>query len=403
MNYATLKDFNFSNREVLVRVDFNVPLNKEGKISDDKKIRSALPTIKYLIKNKAMVILMSHLGRPNGKIDNKLRMDVVAERLEKLLKQKIFKLDDCIGAPIENFIDTLFPGEVVLLENLRFYDEEKKNGNFFAQAIASPCQIYVNDAFGTCHRSHASVDAVTKYLPGCAGFLVEAEIEKMEPVLRKPKKPFIAIMGGVKVSDKIEVIKNLLKKVDKLLIGGAMMFTFLKAKGINVDKSLVEEDKLKIAKELLKNKKIILPIDCVVGNKFKKGTIAKEVDIHDIEGFGLDIGSKTIKLYNYILKSAKTIIWNGPMGKFEWQGFAQGTDEIARAMAKSKAVTIIGGGDSAEAVADLKLEKKMTHVSTGGGASLEFFGGKKLPALVALEKNYKKFKKLRNEIKKSKA
>ena len=393
MKYATLKDFDFSNREVLIRVDFNVPLNKKGQILDDHKIKSALPTIEYLIKKNAMVILMSHLGRPKGKVDNKLRMDVVAERLEKLLKKRIFKLDDCIGAPVEDFIDTLFPGEVVLLENLRFYDAEKKNGKFFAQGLASPCQIYVNDAFGTSHRSHASVDAITNYLPGCAGFLVEAEIEKMGPVLKNPKKPFVAIMGGVKVSDKIEVIKNLLKKVDKLLIGGAMMFTFLKAQGIDVDKSLVEEDKIQVAKELLKNKKIVLPIDCVVGNKFKTGAIAKEVDIHDIEGFGLDIGSKTIKLYNYILKSAKTIVWNGPMGKFEWPGFAKGTDEIARTMAKSKAVTIIGGGDSAEAVADLKLEKKMTHVSTGGGAALEFFSGKKLPALVALEKNYKKFKK----------
>ena len=397
MKHFTLKDFNFSNREVLVRVDFNVPLDKKGRIDDDKRIRASLPTIKYLIKKKAMVVLMAHLGRPKGKVDDNLRMDAVAERLEKLLKKRVFKLDDCIGPSVDNFIDGLFPGEIVLLENLRFYEGEKKNSAFFAQGLAGPCQLYVNDAFGTCHRSHASVEAVTRYLPGCAGMLVEKEIKKMGTALKKPKKPFVAVMGGVKVSGKIEVIKSLLKKVDKLLIGGAMMFTFLKAKGIEVGNSIVDEDRVKLAKALLKNRKIVLPVDCIVGNKFDKSASAKTVGISSIKGIGLDIGPETIKLYKAILKKAKTIVWNGPMGKFEWPKFAKGTGEIAKAMAKSRAVTIVGGGDSAKAVGGLKLEKKMFHVSTGGGASLEFFTGKKLPALTALEKNRVKFK---NSVKK---
>jgi len=397
MKHLTLKDFKFLNKEVLVRVDFNVPLDKNGKITDDTRIKAALPTIQHLIKNKAMVILMAHLGRPNGKINSKLMMDNVAKRLAKLLKKKIYKLDDCIGLDVENFVDKMVPGEIVLLENLRFYPEEKENSKEFAKSLASLAQIYVNDAFGTCHRSHASVDAVTKYLPSCAGLLVEKEIKDMSKALEKPKKPFIAIMGGVKVSGKIDAINNLLKKVDKLLIGGAMMFTFLAANGSDVGNSIVEHEKLSLAKKLLKNKKIILPVDTIVASNLKKNAKAKTSGIDVIEGIGLDIGPKTIKLYKDIIKNAKTIIWNGPMGKFEWPKFAKGNNEIAKALAKSKATTIIGGGDSAAAVKKLKLEKKMTHVSTGGGASLDFFAGKKLPALSALEnsyKNRKRFKKI---------
>ncbi len=393
MKHLTLKDFKFSNKEVLVRVDFNVPIGKNGKIADDKRIRAALPTIKYLLKKKAMVILMSHLGRPKGKIDEKLRMDDAAKRLEKLLGKKVYKLDDCIGFDVENFVDNMVPGEVVVLENLRFYNEEKENDASFAKALASLAQVYVNDAFGTCHRKHASVDAVTRYLPSCAGFLVEKEIKDMGGTLAKPKRPFVAVMGGVKVSGKIEAINNLLKKVDKLLIGGAMMFTFLKAKGINVGKSIVEKDKVRLAKKLLRNRKIILPVDTIVGNKFDKNAKAKTVDIGNIKGIGLDIGPKTVKLYNGILKKARTILWNGPMGRFEWKKFSKGTAAIAKTLAKSRAATIVGGGDSAEAVEQLKLGRKMTHVSTGGGASLEFFAGKKLPALAALENNYKNRKK----------
>jgi 3-phosphoglycerate kinase len=389
MKHRTLKDFRFSKKKVLVRVDFNVPLDDKGRITDDKRIRAALPTIKYLLKQKAMVILMSHLGRPKGEYAEKLTMDKVANRLGRLLKKKVYKADMGLGPSEEHFK----AGEVVLLENLRFYPEEKKNDANFAKALASMADYYVNDAFGTCHRAHASVDAVARYLPACAGLLVEKEIKVMGKALAKPKKPFTAVMGGVKVSGKIDAISNLLKKVDYLLVGGAMMFTFLKAGGLDVDKSIVEDDKLGVAKKLLKNKKIILPVDCVVGSKLDKNAKAKTVYVNKIKGIGLDIGPKTTRLYSNLIKKSKTIIWNGPMGKFEWKKFSKGTNEIAKAIAKSNAVTIVGGGDSVSAVEKLRLENKMTHVSTGGGASLEFFAGKKLPGLVALEKNYKKFRK----------
>ncbi len=389
MKYFTLKDFNFSGKKVLVRVDFNVPLDEKGKILDDHRIKASVPTIKYLLKQKAMVILMSHLGRPKGKVVEKLKMDSVARRLEKILKKKVYKLEFGIG-PRE---DCFMHGQVALLENLRFYPEEKKNDAKFGKALASMADVYVNDGFGTSHRNHASYVAVTRYLPGCVGFLVEKEIKMLGKSVSKPKKPFTAVMGGVKVSSKIEVINHLLKKVDYLLVGGAMMFTFLKAGGLNLGKSIVEDDKLALARKLLKNKKIVLPVDCVVGNKFDKKAQAKTVGVDKIKGIGLDIGPKTIKLYSNIIKKSRTIVWNGPMGKFEWKKFSKGTESIARAIAKSKAITIVGGGDSAEAVGKLNLEKKMTHVSTGGGASLDFLAGKTLPALAALEKNYKRFKK----------
>lgn len=389
MNYRTLKNLNFSKKKVLVRVDFNVPLDEKGRITDDKRIRAALPTIKYLLKQKAMVILISHLGRPKGKYVKKLTMDQVAKRLEKLLKRKIYKADMGIGPCEEHFK----AGEIVLLENLRFYPEEKKNDANFAKALASMADYYVNDAFGTCHREHASVDAITRYLPGCAGLLVEKEIKIIGGALAKPKKPFTAIMGGVKVSGKIDAINNLLKKVDYLLIGGAMMFTFLKAGGLNVGKSLVEKDKIPLAKKLLKNKKIVLPVDCIIGNKFNKNASTKTVYVNKIKGIGLDIGPKTAKLYSDLIKKSKTVIWNGPMGKFEWPKFSKGNNAIAKALAKSKAVTIVGGGDSAASIEKLKLENQITHISTGGGAALDFFAGKKLPGLTALEKNYRKFRK----------
>jgi 3-phosphoglycerate kinase len=392
MKYFTLRDFKFANKEVLVRVDFNVPLDSRGNVADDKKIRAALPTIKYLLKKKAMVILMSHLGRPKGKVDEKLGMGKIAKRLEKLLKKKVYKLDDCIGHEVEDLIDEMVPGEVALLENLRFYSEEKKNEANFAESLANLAQVYVNDAFGTCHRSHASVDAITGYIPACAGLLVEKELKAMGKILSKPKKPFTAVLGGAKVSGKIEVIKSLLKKVDHLLIGGAMMFTFLKAKGYNVGKSIVEDGKLKLAKKLLKSKKIVLPVDCIVGNKPSKDAKAKAVSIDKIKGAGLDIGPKTVKLFSGIIKKSKTVAWNGPVGKFEWKKFSKGTAGIAKAIAGSKAASVVGGGDSAAAVENLKLGKKITHVSTGGGASLEFIAGKKLPGLAALGKNRKRFR-----------
>ena len=389
MKYRTLNDFKFSKKKVLVRVDFNVPLNEKGNITDDKKIRAALPTIKYLLKQNAMVILMSHLGRPKRKYVKNLSMDRMAGRLQKLLKKKVYKAEMGIG-PNEKYFK---PGQVILLENIRFYPEEKKNDTKFAKALAAMADYYVNDAFGTCHRSHASVDAVTRYLPSCAGLLVEKEIKVMGSALKKPKKPFTAIIGGVKISSKIDTIKNLLKKADYLLIGGAMMFTFLKAGGLNVDKSLVENDKLSLAKKLMKNRKIVLPVDCVIGNKFDKNAKAKTVYVNKIKGIGLDIGPKTAKLYSAIIKKSKTVLWSGPMGKFEWTKFSKGTKQIAKAMVKSKGLTIVGGGDTVAALEKFRLEKKISHVSTGGGASLEFFGGKTLPAIAALEKNKKKFKK----------
>jgi phosphoglycerate kinase len=394
-NIFTIKDFDVKDKRVLVRVDFNVPLDSNGKITNDKRIKAALPTIQYLIKNKAMVILMSHLGKPKGEIVDKLKMDNAAKRLQMLLKKKVYKLNDCIGQDVEDFIDKMVAGEVVVLENLRFYKEEKENDLEFARSLSESADLYVNDAFGTCHRAHASVEGITKYIPSAAGFLVEKEIKIMGEALAKPKKSFAAIMGGAKVSDKINAISNLLKKVDYLLIGGAMMFTFLKSKGIEVGKSLVEDDKLSLARNLLKSKKLIIPVDTVIADKIDKKAKAKTVSVNNIPKnmLGLDIGSETIKNYKKIIAKAKTIIWNGPMGIFEIEKFAKGTNEIAKALAKNrKAVTIVGGGDSAAAIEKLKLEKKLTHVSTGGGASLEFLEGKKLPAIFALEKNYKKFK-----------
>lgn len=388
MKFRKLKDFNFSGKKALARVDFNVPLDGRGRILDDKRIRAALPTIKYLVRHGAMVILMSHLGRPKGKYNEKLTMDAVARRLQKLLGKKVYKLEMGIGPSDSHFRK----GEVVLLENLRFYPEEKKNGAKFAKALASMADIYVNDAFGTCHRKHASMDAVARYIPGCAGLLVEKEIEVMGKALEKPKKQFTAVMGGAKVSSKIDAVNNLLKKVDYLLVGGAMMFTFLKARGLDVGKSMVEDDKLGLARKLMKNKKIVLPVDCVAGSRFDRNAKAKVVDVENISGAGLDIGPETAKLYSGIIMNSKTIFWNGPMGKFEWKKFSKGTEKIAKAIAKSGAVSIVGGGDSAEAVDRMKLGKKMTHVSTGGGASLDFIAGKKLPAIAALEKNLKKFK-----------
>jgi 3-phosphoglycerate kinase len=392
----TTKDFDIKDKRVLVRVDFNVPLDDKGNITDDKRIKAALPTIKYLIKNKAMVILMSHLGRPKGKIINNLKMDKIVHRLQKLLKKKVYKLDDCIGQDVEDFIDKMVTGEVVLLENLRFYKEEKDNDLEFAQSLSDLGDYYVNDAFGTCHRVHASVEGITKYMPSAAGFLVQKEIEVMGNALAKPKKPFVAIMGGVKVSDKINAINNLLKKVNYLLIGGAMMFTFLKSKGVNIGKSLVEDNKLGLAKSLLRKGKgkLILPIDTVAAAKIDKKAKSRVVDVNEIpkDMIGVDIGPKTIKLYKEKIRKAKTIVWNGSLGVNEINKFAKGTNETAKAMAKSRAVTIVGGGDTAAAVDKLRLEKKLTHVSTGGGASLEFLEGKKLSAIAALEKNYRKFK-----------
>lgn len=393
--FFTLKDLNVEGKRVLVRVDFNVPLDKEtNEITDDKRIRETLPTINFLIKKNARIILCSHLGRPDGKIVDSLRMDKVAARLSRLLGKKVEKLDDCIGNQVKEEIDKMKNSDVIILENLRFYPQEEKNDKYFSKQLSDLADFYVNDAFGTCHRAHASTYGVADYLQSAAGFLVEKELVIMGKAMESADRPFIGILGGAKISDKINVIKNLLSKVDKLLIGGAMIFTFYKAQGKNIGASKLESDKIDLAKELLKNDKIVLPLDIVIADKFEADAKSEVVDADSIpDGWiGLDIGPETIKHYDSILKNAKTVIWSGPMGVFEFDKFADGTKEIAKFLSKSKAVTIVGGGDSAAAVEKFGYADKLTHVSTGGGASLEFFEGKKLPGIEALEKSYNRFR-----------
>lgn len=390
MAFRTLKDINVSHKKVLVRVDFNVPLNSKG-VEDNTRIRAALPTIRYLRRNKAIVILMTHLGRPKG-VDDRLRLDSVAKELSRLLKVKIHKVDDVIGEEAEQEISELRPGEVCLLENLRFHIEEEKDDKDFARSLADFADIYVNDAFAVSHRAHASVHAITKYLPSVAGFQLQKEIEMMDKILHDPKRPYVAVMGGAKVSDKIEVIEKLLKKVDALLIGGAMMFTFLKATGLSVGKSRFEKDKVSIAKKLMKKTKgkIMLPTDCLVSTSPDGKPQLSDVRRIPSMMMGLDIGRETVTIYSEILREAKTIVWNGPLGMFEVKKFANGTNEIARIIAKNRGKSVIGGGDTIDAINKLKLGKRFTHVSTGGGASLDFIAGKVLPGIKALEENFKR-------------
>lgn len=393
--FFTLKDLKLDSKRVLVRVDFNVPLDKNtGEITDDKRIRETLPTVEYLIKNNAKVILCSHLGRPDGKVVDSLRIDKVADNLGKLLGKKVKKLDDCIGDDVKNEISKIGNGDVALLENLRFHSEEEANDAQFSKRLAELADLYVNDAFGTCHRAHASTHGVTKYLQSAAGFLVEKELKIMGKAIESPDRPFIAILGGAKVSDKIKVIENLLKKSDKLLIGGAMTFTFFKAEDFETGTSKVEDDFVDYAKKLLKNDKLHLPIDVIAANKFTQDADTEVVKSSEIpkDMMGLDIGPETIELYKTHLDKAKTILWSGPLGVFEFDKFAMGTREIAEFIAELRATTIVGGGDTAAAVDKFGVADKITHVSTGGGASLEFFEGKKLPGIDALEKSYKRFK-----------
>ncbi len=393
--FFTLNDLEVEGKKVLVRVDFNVPLDKKtNEITDDKRIKESLPTIKFLVERNAKVILCSHLGRPDGKFVESLKMDNVAKRLEKLLNKKVKKLNDCIGDNIKKEVLNMKNGDIIVLENLRFHPEEEANDENFSKQLAELADYYVNDAFGTCHRAHASTYGVTKYLQSAAGFLVEKELRIMVKALEAPDKPFISILGGAKISDKIKVIENLLTKVDKLLIGGAMIFTFFKAQGKNIGNSNLEDDYVGLAKKLLQNKKIVLPLDIVVADKFDVNANSKVVDIDNIpDGWmGLDIGPETIKNYKEILKNAKTVLWSGPLGVFEFDKFANGTKEIAKFLSTIKAVTIVGGGDTAAAVEKFGFASRLTHVSTGGGASLEFFEGKKLLGIEALEESYKKFK-----------
>jgi len=391
VNKKTIEDIDVRGKRVLVRVDFNVPLDKEQNITDDTRIRAALPTIKYLLDNNAKVILMSHLGRPKGEFKPEFSLAPVAKRLEELLNTKVTMAEDVIGESAKAAVDALKEGEVVLLENVRFHKEETKNDPEFAKALASFGEIYVNDAFGTAHRAHASTEGVAKYLPAVAGYLIKKELEVMGKALSNPERPFVAILGGAKVSDKIGVIENLIDKVDTLIIGGGMAYTFFKARGYEIGDSLLEEDKIDLARSLeekakAKGVRLLLPIDNVVAKEFKADAEHKVVSSEEIPAGwqGLDIGPKTCELFGEEIKKAKTVVWNGPMGVFEMPAFAKGTEAIARYMAECEGTTIIGGGDSAAAVEQLGYADKMTHISTGGGASLEFLEGKELPGVAAL-------------------
>jgi len=387
-NKKTIKDINVQGKHVLVRVDFNVPI-KDGIITDDTRILAALPTIKYLLKEGAALILCSHLGRPKNGPDHAFSLKPVAEYLDTLISEKVFFATDCVGPIAENAVKKLRLKEILVLENTRFHDGEKKNDPAMAKELASLADVFVNDAFGTAHRSHASNVGVSDYLPAVAGLLLEKEIEYLDQTIEKPIKPFVAILGGAKVSDKINVIKNLLVKADTVLIGGGMANTFFKAQGYPIADSLVEDDVLETARELVESggKKLRLPVDVVIADDFDNGAKFKVMSVGPVpEGWRiLDIGPETIEKFSKIISKAGTIVWNGPMGVFEMPNFAKGTFEIANAVANSKAVSIIGGGDSASAINKSGLADKISHISTGGGASLEMLEGIQLPGLVALE------------------
>jgi phosphoglycerate kinase len=390
MAKKTIRDVDVKGKRVLMRVDFNVPM-QDGAITDDKRIRAALPTIQHVIKEGGKVILMSHLGRPKGKPDDAFRLDPVAQRLSELLGQPVQKVDDCIGPEVEKAVAGLEPGDVLLLENVRFYAAETENDPEFAKALAALGDIFVNDAFGTAHRAHASTTGVADYLPAVSGFLMEKELQFLGGAVEDPKRPFVAILGGAKVKDKIAVIESLLNKVDTLIIGGGMAYTFLKAQGYEVGRSLLDEERLEFCRTIMaqakeKGVELLLPVDVVVAKEFAADAEHKVVAIDQIpaDWEGLDIGPETAKRFAEAVKGAGTVVWNGPMGVFEFEAFAKGTLSVAQALADSSAVTVIGGGDSAAAVEQMGLADKMTHVSTGGGASLEFLEGKVLPGVAAL-------------------
>lgn len=392
MDKKTVRDLDVAGKKVLVRVDFNVPLNDKGEITDDTRITASLPTIQYLLEQKAAVILMAHLGRPKGQVKPELSLAPVAKHLGKLLGKKILFAPDCVGETAQAAASKLKPGHILLLENLRFHKEEEKNDMEFAEKLASLADLYVNDGFGVSHRAHASVEGVTHFLPAAAGFLLEKEIQYVGQAVTNPLHPFVAIIGGAKVSDKIGVISNLLDKVDTLLIGGGMANTFLAAQGYKMGKSLVEEDKLDLAKELLakakKNKvNMLLPTDLVMAAAFAPDAehVTEKVKNLNQAYMALDIGAETSKAYAEALADAKMIVWNGPMGVFEMDAFCKGTEAVAKAVAKSRATSIVGGGDSVAAIEKLGLAKRITHISTGGGASLEYLEGKVLPGVAALD------------------
>lgn len=387
----TITDVDVNNKRVFVRCDFNVPLDENCNITDDTRIEKTLPTIQYLLDHNAKVILASHLGRPKGQVVEKYSLKPVAKRLSELLGRKVIMAPDCVGPEVQKLAKDLQPGQILLLENLRFHKEEEKNDPEFSKQLASLAEVGISDAFGCCHRAHASVAGIAQYLPLAAGFLLEKEIRFIGGAVDHPQHPFAAIIGGAKVSDKIEVISNLLPKVDVMIIGGGMANTFLAAKGYGIGKSLVEADKIDLAKSLIEQAKtqgvkFLLPIDVIVAAEFKNDTDHKEVPVDQVpaDWMILDVGSKSQALFAKELAPMKLIVWNGPMGVFEMENYAQGTKALAKAVADSDAVSIVGGGDSVSAVNKTGLADKISHISTGGGASLEYLEGKKLPGIEAL-------------------
>ena len=388
MSKKHIKDMDFKDKKVLVRVDFNVPLDNKCNVTNDKRIKAALPTINYLINHDAKVILMSHLGRPKGEKKRELSLKPVAEKLSQIMEKDVKFVSDCVGEKVISAVKKLRSGDVILLENTRFYPGEKKNDPEFAHKLAQSADIFINDAFGTAHRAHASNVGVAKILPAAIGFLIEKELKYLRDSLDNPQKPFTAIFGGAKVSGKIELLERILDKANNLLIGGAMMFTFVRAMGYETGKSLVEKDKIELANnlfDLAKEKKVqlVIPQDTVIAKEAKEDSETKIVSVKKIppDWMGLDIGEKTIQKYKDVISGSGTIVWNGPMGMFELDKFATGTNEIAQALAESKATTIIGGGDSAAAIEKIGLQDKFTHISTGGGASLEMLAGNDLPGI----------------------
>ncbi|MGM9925758.1 MAG: phosphoglycerate kinase [Bacillus sp. (in: firmicutes)] len=390
MNKMSIKDIDVKGKRVFCRVDFNVPM-QNGVITDDTRVRAALPTIQYLMEQGAKVILASHMGRPKGQVNEELRLTPVAKKLSELLGKEVAKADEAYGEAVEAQIAKMNDGDVLLLENVRFYPGEEKNDPELAKAFANLADIFVNDAFGAAHRAHASTEGIAKFIPAVSGFLMQKELDVLGKAMSNPERPFTAIIGGAKVKDKIGVIENLLEKVDNLIIGGGLAYTFIKAKGYEIGTSLLEEDKIDLAKSFMKQAeekgvKFYMPIDAVIAPEFGENVETKVVDIDAIptDWMSLDIGPKTAALYADVIKNSKLVIWNGPMGVFEFDKFAGGTRTVAEALANSDAYSVVGGGDSAAAAEKFNLADKMSHISTGGGASLEFIEGKELPGVVAL-------------------
>lgn len=390
-NKLTLKDYDLTGKRVLLRVDFNVPMNEAGNITSDKRMIEALPTIEYLKEQGAKIIICSHLGRPEGKPDPKFSLKPVVEHLKQLLKAPVFFSGEIVGPETRKIIRNMENGDIIVLENLRFDPGEEENNPIFCKKLASIADIYCNDAFGTMHRAHASTVGVAKLLPNCIGFLVEKEVQMFDLLLSNPKRPFVVVLGGKKIKDKINLISNLINIADTILIGGAMAYTFLEAKGFNMGHSIVEKDKIPLAKLLLdkaekRGTKILLPIDHVVVKEFNFIAESRDVDTKDFadDDIGMDIGPRTTKLFSDEISKAKTVFWNGPMGVFEFSKFERGTKNIAEAVVASKAVSVVGGGDSASALAKIQMANMVTHLSTGGGAALEFMEGKGLPGLDAI-------------------